>query len=122
MSAVRDKKAPIASVFEHAAPLEIASGRLLLGYPPGSFLLQQAQNDDNKALLETAATGHFGAPTPVEIDTSARHQEVETLAERNAAIAREAERMARKKVEGHPLVVAAQELLGARLRDVRLPG
>lgn len=122
LSAVREKKAPIASVFEHAAPLEVASGRLVLGYPPGSFLLQQAQNADNQALLEAAATEHFSASTAIEIDTSARHQEVETLAERNAAIAREAERQARKKVEGHPLVLAAQELLGARLRDVRLPG
>ncbi|MEM1029284.1 MAG: DNA polymerase III subunit gamma/tau [Myxococcota bacterium] len=116
---VRVDKPPVASVFEHAAPLEVTPERLQLGYPPGSFLLQQAQS--HVTTLEAAASQHFGRPTTVEIDLSKRHGEVETVAERNAAQGRERERLARRRVETHPLVVAAREVLGARIRDVRLP-
>jgi DNA polymerase-3 subunit gamma/tau len=120
LAALRARKPPVASVYEHAAPLVVGPGRLHLAFEPGSFLSGQAA--DSKALVAEVASAHFGVNTVVELDETGRHQEAETVAARNSAelSARRAE--ARRRVEEHPLVRAAVDVLGAQLREVRLPG
>lgn len=122
LARVRADKASLASVFEHAAPLSIASGRIVLAYEAGSFLAEQASETEAQSSLAAASTAHFGERTVIEIDLTGRQREVESLAARNSAAqaARIAE--AKQKVAEHPLVLAAVSLLGAELREVRLPG
>ena len=84
-------------------------------------MLARAGAEESLALLKQAASAHFETAIDVTIDTSGRHGEVQTVAARRAQ--EEAARIAaaRKAVAEHPAVVAAIEVLGAELRDVRLP-
>jgi hypothetical protein len=99
----------------------VAAGGIELAYPGGSFLLQQATASESKALLERVAAEHFGQSPPVSIRESDEHADVMTVAQANSMEQAARVAAARKRVEEHPLVSAAMDILGAELRDVRLP-
>jgi hypothetical protein len=121
LTSVRERKPSVASIFEHAAAVEVARERLVLAYPPGSFLAEQANEAETQNLLREAASAHFGAPCALEIDTTGRHLAVQSLAAKNSAAQAARIADAKRKVAEHPLVLAAVNVLGAELRDVRLP-
>lgn len=121
LAIVGGEKPSVASVFEHGAPLSIRPGKIVIAYAAGSFLLQQADAADARAVLERVATVHFGEPTALEVDQSGKHGDVQTVAQANSRESEARVQAARKRVEDHPLVVAAISILGAELRDVRLP-
>jgi hypothetical protein len=110
-------------VLDHALPLETTASRFVIGFEPGAaFLGTRASEPDALEELTRAVRAHFGAPTQVALDLSARAAAgTKTIAsldsEKHAAeLAR-----ARSAVEGHPLVQEAVRLFGAQLRDVKLP-
>jgi DNA polymerase-3 subunit gamma/tau len=121
LSEVAKERPAVASVFEHAAPLSVQPGKISLGYAKQSFLLQQATEQDALELLGRVATSHFGQNTEVMLDESDEHASVQTVAQENSAHQAARVQAARKRVEDHPLVSAAMDILGAELRDVRLP-
>jgi hypothetical protein len=118
---VAAQRPAVASVFEHGAPLEVRAGLLVLGYAPGSFLLERAAEPSAVALLGEAATAHWGEPTTVELDTAGGLASVVTLAAINAEEQKRREAEARRAVAERPLVRAAERVLGAVLKEVRLP-
>jgi DNA polymerase III subunit gamma/tau len=120
---LRATRPALASVFEHAMPLEIGAARVVVGFEPNAgFAAARASDPEAIELLTREARAHFGAPTVVTIDASARStnglRSVASVdAEHRAAeLAR-----ARGAVQRHPLVEEAIRLFGARLQDVRLP-
>jgi len=121
---VRATRPPLASVLEHAIPIEISSSRVTIGFDAAAaFLASRAGEPDALELLTREVRGHFGAPTQVELRSSAQPSNGgRTVAaidadRRSADLAK-----AREAVERHPLVQEAIRLFGAQLRDVRLPG
>ncbi len=114
-------KPRVASIFEHAAPLVVEPGRVVLGLEAGSFIAEQAKEADAQALLRQAATDHFGVPTDVELELGGGHGKVQTLAAKHSAEQAARLAAAREVVATHPLVQDAIEVLGAELKDVRLP-
>jgi hypothetical protein len=121
---VRGGAAPLASVFEHALPVQVGPDALLLGFEPSAaFLSARASEPDALDALARAARAHFGTAVRVAIDAGARALPgARTLAaiaaeQRGAELAK-----ARAAVEGHPLVRDAIRLFDAQLRDVKLPG
>jgi DNA polymerase-3 subunit gamma/tau len=119
---VRALRPPLASVLEHAMPMEVDPSRVVIGFDASAaFLAVRAGEGDALELLTREVRAHFGAPTQVDLRSSAPTNGVRTVAaidadNRAADIAR-----ARAIVEGHPLVQEAIRLFGAQLRDVRLP-
>jgi DNA polymerase-3 subunit gamma/tau len=120
---VRARRPALASVLEHAIPLETTAARFVVGFEPGAaFLGARASEPDALEELTREVRGYFGAPTPVVLDLSVRASAgAKTVAsldsEKQAAeLAR-----ARAAVEQHPLVQEAVRLFGAQLRDVKLP-
>jgi len=119
---VRVARPPLASVLEHATPIEIGAGRVIIAFDPSAaFLATRAGEPEALALLTRAAQDHFGTPIVVELQSSTRPEGARTVAaidadQRAAEISR-----ARAAVEGHPIVQEAIRLFGAQLRDVRLP-
>lgn len=118
---VRDDKPALASVYEHAAPLEVTEARVHLAYREGTFLAEQAAASEARAILAAAASRHFGQDVEIEVQLGARHGEVQSVAAKNAAALAARVEAARERVRQHPLVAAAVEHLGAELREVRLP-
>jgi len=119
---VRASRPALASVLEHAAPIEVRAERVLLGYAPGDFLGTQAADEEAAMLLQRAVRAHFGAATKVELDLSMRAAPVASVASIDDAKKKAALAAARAAVENHPLVKKAIQIFGAELREVRIPG
>ena len=122
LTLVRDRKPGVASVYEHGAPLRVCRDEVRIGYEAGSFLAKHASAPEALETLGAAVKSHFGPDTPVELDTAGRHGEVQTVAAKNSADQAARLEAARRRVAEHPLVITAIDVLGAELREVRLPG
>jgi DNA polymerase-3 subunit gamma/tau len=117
---VRAAKPALASVFEHGVPLDVSPGRVLLGFAPDSFLGAQAAEAEALDVLTREVRAHFALPTQVALDLSMKTSGP-TVAAIDLAKRKEANARARAVIEKHPLVTQAIALLGAELKDVRLP-
>jgi len=117
---VREKRAALASVLEHAGPIEVGPLRVSLRYPPGSFLVPQATEKSALLLLESIVREHFASPTTIDIEVGDIPPGTITVAQLETFDRKARVDTARRAVAKHPLVSAAIELLGAELRDVRL--
>jgi DNA polymerase-3 subunit gamma/tau len=118
---VRQGDPGLASALEHAAPIEVSSARVALGYATDDFLGHHASEDASIAALKRAVQTHFGVAVPVQIDTKHRGGKGGSVhaidsAERRAEIAK-----ARSAVEEHPVVREIVRLFDAELRDIKLP-
>jgi DNA polymerase-3 subunit gamma/tau len=120
---LRARQPALASVLDHAIPMETTAARVVVGFEPSAaFLGARASEPDALDELSREVRAYFGQPTKVSIELSARAPAgTKTIAaidadRRSAELAK-----ARAAVEGHPLVKEAVRLFGAQLRDVKLP-
>ncbi|MGH7293933.1 MAG: DNA polymerase III subunit gamma/tau, partial [Polyangiaceae bacterium] len=120
---VRARRPALASVLEHAIPIETSAARVIVGFEPSAaFLGARASEPEALEDLTREIRAHFGAPTQVALDLSARPSAVQKTVATVDAERRSAElAKARAAVENHPLVQEAVRLFGAQLRDVKLP-
>jgi DNA polymerase-3 subunit gamma/tau len=121
LTAIAEQRPAVASVFEHAAPLHIAPGRIVLGMSPDAFVAKQAQNPEALGLVRVAASAYFQQETTIDFDWTGQHEGVVTVAALSARERAERLEEARRRVAERPLVKAAMEEFGAQLRDIRLP-
>ncbi len=121
---LRQSRPALASVFEHGIPIEIGAARVLVGFEPGAaFLSARASEPEALEALTREIRGHFGVPTHVALDLSAKQANgLRTVAAINAEARAVELANARAAVEGHPLVQEAMRLFGAQVREVKLPG
>ncbi len=119
---LRSTEPAVASVFEHALPVEIGPDRVVLTFETATFVAARASEPGALSIMTGVVRKHFGAQTSVIIDASAKaapgvRTVAALVAERRAAeIAK-----ARATIEDHPLVREAMRVFGAQVRDVRLP-
>jgi DNA polymerase-3 subunit gamma/tau len=113
-------KAPLASLLELAAPLEVSAERVVLGFAPDTFEAGQASDPRHVEVVLSAVRAELAAETSVSIELTAEAPQLLTLARVRAAEAWERREAARARVIEHPMVKAAMELLDAELVDVRL--
>ncbi|MDP9001082.1 MAG: DNA polymerase III subunit gamma/tau [Myxococcota bacterium] len=120
---VRAARPAVASVLEHAIPLEVGAGRLVVGFEPSEgFLAARASEREAVDILTREARAYFGTTTHVAIESSARATSgLRTVASVDAERRVEELARARQAVEAHPLVEEALRLFGAKLIDVKLP-
>ncbi|MFO0662037.1 MAG: DNA polymerase III subunit gamma/tau [Polyangiaceae bacterium] len=120
VGSVRAESALLASVLENAAPLLTSKERVVLAFPPTSFLHTQISEANHNELLTRVLREQLGegATIAVELtDEALRNRTLSRIAEVRRYEEREA---ARKEAEQHPLVLAAIEMLGAVVRDVKI--
>ncbi len=122
IEAVRRQRPALAPVIEHALVVEVGPERAVLGYEANnSFLFAQITEPSARQLLTSALLAHFGRPVEVIVDALTPGTEAVSVAQIENAERRARVEAARRAVADHPLVAAARELLGAELRDIRLP-
>ncbi len=120
---LRATQPSLASLFDHALPLEVGEERVVLGFEAtAGFVATRASDPETLSALTREVRAHFGVQTQVAIELCA----VASKGERSVASLdferRSAEAAAsRAAVENHPLVKEAIRLFGAQLREVRLP-
>jgi DNA polymerase-3 subunit gamma/tau len=102
-----------------AAPIEAATGSVVIGFAPGEPFVSEVERE--LALVERAATEHFGAATTVRVERDSTST-VATLATLAAEEEERQRRAALAKVKNHPRVAEAMEVLGARVKDLKLSG
>jgi DNA polymerase-3 subunit gamma/tau len=119
---LRSTHPALASIFEHALPIEVGPERVVLTFETTTFVAERANEPETLRVLTEIARRHFDAQTSVIIDTSAKAASgVRTVAHIEAE-RREAElAKARATVQEHPLVREAVRVFGAQVRDVKLP-
>jgi len=117
---VRAKRAPLASILEHAVLLRIGADGLVLGFEADSFLGKQAQDSAATNVIRAALAAHFGGTPDVSFEVIRPETRSVTLAQLDSNERKAQLDAAKRAIVEHPLVTAAIELLGAELRDVRL--
>lgn len=118
---LRSTHPALASIFEHALPIEVGRERVVLTFET-TFVAERANEPEALRVLGEVVRRHFDAPTAVTIDSSAKAASgVRTVAHIDAE-RREGElAKARAAVEDHPMVREAVRVFGAQVRDVKLP-
>jgi DNA polymerase-3 subunit gamma/tau len=120
---IRVVRPAVASVLEHALPIEVGADQVIVGFESSAgFLAARASEQDALDVLTSEVRAYFDAPTRVTIDASAKtSRESRTVAaldaeQRSLELAR-----ARAAVHAHPLVAEAVRLFGAKVQEVKLP-
>ena len=118
---VNERRAELAAFVARASILSLTPGELRLGWEPGDMFGQGANGKDSQELLETLASEHFGAPTKVIFEfESARAATIKTLATIDTEIRLQKQREAIAVAKQHRGVTDAVEILGARIKDLKL--
>jgi DNA polymerase-3 subunit gamma/tau len=110
----------VASVFEHASVLELTEARAVLGFSAQSFAGAQAKEPEALEVVTRVLRAHFGAPTEVVLDLSARVSAAGTVAVAAAAERKQMTDKAKATAAAHPLVVEALRVFHGELLEVRL--
>jgi hypothetical protein len=111
----------LSAFLARAAPLEAAPGSVVIAFAAGEPFVAEVERA--LELVERAATEHFGVPTSVRIERdAAKAAGVATLATLDTEDEERQRRAALAKVKNHPRVAEAMEVLGARVKDLKLSG
>ncbi|HWA75979.1 MAG TPA: DNA polymerase III subunit gamma/tau [Polyangiaceae bacterium] len=118
---IAGERLELAAKLEHGVLLEAGPGRLLFGWAPDSLFGDLVSTPENTTIIERAASTVLGGPCKVQHERdSARAAGKKTLS-RLEAEAREARtRAAYEKARQHPRIAEAVEILGGRLKDLKL--
>lgn len=122
VSVLREPEPQLAALLAHAVPVAASLEELHLGWEPGHPLASTACSSSNLELLAKAAADILSAAPKVKISLDFEPARTATTLASLAAAARDAAtKEARQKARNHPLVKEAIEVLGAKLREIRLP-
>lgn len=118
-------KQPVAtSAFITGKLLSWDKGAIVLGYPPGSFELQRAQDRDKKKLFEEECSRQSGQPVTITVRemtpeeaTSPQVLKMSAMEDRALKKAERSQRL-REEAQTHPLTVAFKEKLGAAIDSI----
>jgi hypothetical protein len=118
---VNERRAELAAFLARASILSMTAGEVHLGWEPGDMFGQGANDKDSQELLTTLASDHFGVPTKVVFEfESARATTIKTLATIDAEIRANKQKDAVAQAKKHRGISDAVEILGARLKDLKL--
>jgi DNA polymerase-3 subunit gamma/tau len=121
---VRTVRPEIAAFLNHAVVVHVTRERLVIAFEAGSVFERNARAPDSVSLLGKAAADYFGAEPAISFETitpsSAANGSTTVAAQdsQERALRKEA---ALARAKGHPRVAQASEILGARLKEIRLP-
>ena len=118
---MRESRPELTAFLEHAAPLKLDQGEVVVGWAKGSIFAGEASTKESMALLSRAAFEHFGTQTRVtfELD-SAEAKSAMTVASQDSDAREQRVCEALAQARQHPCISDAMEILGARLKDVKL--
>jgi DNA polymerase III subunit gamma/tau len=121
LESVRSGRPELAAMLEHAAPLAVSGSELVVGWEPGSVFASQASNREALDLVTRAASEHFMTRTRVVFEfDSERAKSFDTVARRQLRERQERLRAAMTEARAHPRIAEAIEILGARLKELKL--
>jgi DNA polymerase-3 subunit gamma/tau len=117
---VKQARPMLGSVLEHGRPLSLEPPDIKVGYPAGSFMVSQLQEDDVRGDLEALAAEYFGRPVKLKVvEVEADLQDApKSLVESRQE--QETDRMRRLKDDAvnHPVLKSVQGIFGGKVRKI----
>jgi hypothetical protein len=121
VESVAGERPEIAAFLAHGAPLEVSAQGIVVGFEPGSVFISELTSEVSIGLLARAAEQTFGPGFKVRFERdSARTGNVQTLSRVENEAEERRVREALSDARRHERVADAVEILGARLKDVKL--
>lgn len=118
---VNERRPELAAFLARASILSSTPGELRLGWEPGDMFGHGANDKDSQDMLGSLATEHFGAPTKVIFEfESARAATIKSVATLDTEIRLAKQREAVAQAKKHRGITDAVEVLGARIKDLKL--
>lgn len=115
---MRETRADLAAVLNHAMLLELGPERIRLGFDRHTVFRGRADSEESKEAILTASVAMFGCEPELRFEFEQPDQALHTVATLEAE-RRERERLqAIARAKNHPLVKAAERLLEARVKRV----
>ena len=117
---VRQSRPMLGSVLEHGRPLKLELPILEIGYPNGSFMISQLQEQQITQDLETLATAYFGQPVKLLVTgiDSSQQSAPPSLVETRQAMETDRMRRLREDAVGHPALKSVQEIFNGKIKKV----
>jgi DNA polymerase III subunit gamma/tau len=111
----------LAAMLGHAIPLRLTAENVVVGWPPEALLV--ASDKESVSALARAAEKHFGKPCSVSFEfDSARARGRKSLAAADSQERAERTRAAYAAAQKHERITEAVEILGAKLKELKLGG
>jgi DNA polymerase-3 subunit gamma/tau len=111
----------LAAMMGHAIPLRLQNDVVVVGWPPEAMLV--ASDKESVAALSRAAEKHFGKPCSVSFEfDSERARGRKSLAAADSQERAERTRAAYAAAQKHERITEAVEILGAKLKELKLGG
>jgi len=118
---VNARRPELAAFLARTAILGISPGELQLGLEPGGMFNKGVSDKDSTELLTSCATSELGVPTKVVFEfESARAATIKSLATIDEEILEKKHREAIAQARKHRGITDAVEILGARIKDLKL--
>ncbi len=117
---VRQSRPMLGSVLEHGRPLKLELPTLEIGYPAGSFMISQLQEQEISQDLEALATAYFGQPVKLRITgiDAGQQDAPPSLVETRQAKETDRMRRLREDAVGHPALKSVQEIFNGKIKKV----
>src|SRR6478752_125328 len=111
----------LAAMLGHAIPLVCSAENVVIGWPPDAMLV--ASDKESVAALAGAAEKHFGASCSISFEfDSERARGRRSLAAADSLERAERTRAAYAAAQKHERITEAVEILGAKLKELKLGG
>jgi hypothetical protein len=118
---LRSDRPELAALLHHAAVVEVGRERIILGMESGSVVERVRHNDEWVRSLRKAASDHFGGEPEVVFQTQNGRRDSGTVAALDDKERTERLEASRSRARQHPRVTDAVQILGARIKEIRLP-
>ena len=117
---VRNNRPMLGSVLEHGRPLKLEPPTLEIGYPKGSFMISQLDEEDIRVDLEALASNYFEQPVKIKISSLESHEEDIPKSLVQSRQDKETDRMRRLREDAleHPAVKAVQEVFNGKIKKI----
>ncbi len=117
---VKQSRPMIGSVLEHGRPLKLEPPQLEIGYPEGSFMLEQFKDSETCRVIEELAGAYFDHPVTLKVTTMAAGESDAPRSLAETRQAQETDRMRRLKEDAlnHPALKAVQDVFGGEVKKV----
>ncbi len=118
---VREERPELGAFLSHAVPLRCDREQIRLGWEKDSMFAEAASGAEERQVLSRAARQHFDSEPGIHFEFEHATQGGATLADAETREREAARRASIDQARRHPVVMQAMEVLGARIKEVRLP-
>jgi len=121
LAVLEAERPDLAAMLGHAIPLRLAAESVIVGWPPDAMLV--ASDKESVAALSRAAEKHFGKSVAVSFEfESERSRGRKSLAAADSQERAERTKAAYAAAQKHERITEAVEVLGAKLKELKLGG